>query len=245
MAAQTKVLLSSSRTLRWPPLASPIADRDALALPKGGRNRRALLPAERPAGMGCLPCPPIRRSGEALPEWRYDAADLPAHGAGLPPAPLRRIVPRATDTRQVDRVRILPVLQHRESAAAVYQALGRHVQEPRRSLIALGSVLLVIAAVLIGLGAVTWPPGGLLFALPFLFLMPGVVVAVLGGILLFIGVRGSELHATARRVRPNGRWSCQTRTGRMRLARCVACLIFDQRLQLNASSSGPNKRTGQ
>jgi hypothetical protein len=54
-------------------------------------------------------------------------------------------------------------------------------------MIALGSTLLVIAAVLIGLGAVTWPPGGLLFALPFLFLMPGVVLAVLGGILLFIG----------------------------------------------------------
>jgi len=47
----------------------------------------------------------------------------------------------------------------------------------------------VIAAVLIGLGAVTWPPGGLMFALPFLFLMPGVVLAVVGGILLFIGVR--------------------------------------------------------
>ena len=52
-----------------------------------------------------------------------------------------------------------------------------------------GSTLLVIAAVLIALGAVTWPPGGLLFALPYLFLMPGVVLALLGGILLFIGVR--------------------------------------------------------
>jgi hypothetical protein len=53
-------------------------------------------------------------------------------------------------------------------------------------MIALGSTLLVFAAVLIALGAVTWPPGGLLFALPYLFLMPGVVLAVLGGMLLFI-----------------------------------------------------------
>jgi hypothetical protein len=56
-------------------------------------------------------------------------------------------------------------------------------------MIALGSTLLVIAAVLIVLGAVTWPPGGLFFALPYLFLMPGVVLGVIGGILLFVGLR--------------------------------------------------------
>jgi hypothetical protein len=45
------------------------------------------------------------------------------------------------------------------------------------------------AAVLIFLGVLSWPPGGLLFALPYFFLIPGVVFAVVGGLLLLLGRR--------------------------------------------------------
>jgi hypothetical protein len=54
-------------------------------------------------------------------------------------------------------------------------------------MITLGSALLVMAAVLAALGALTWPPGGLLFALPFLFLMPAAVLGVIGGMVLCTG----------------------------------------------------------
>ncbi|MDP1890891.1 MAG: hypothetical protein Q8K55_08345 [Gemmatimonadaceae bacterium] len=52
-----------------------------------------------------------------------------------------------------------------------------------------GRILLVLAALLVVLGIVSWPPGGLMFALPYVFLMPGVVLAVVGGVLLWLGRR--------------------------------------------------------
>ena len=54
-----------------------------------------------------------------------------------------------------------------------------------------GWVLLVIGGCLIALGVVSWPPGGLMFALPFVFLMPGVLFAAIGVLLVWVGNRPS------------------------------------------------------
>jgi hypothetical protein len=51
----------------------------------------------------------------------------------------------------------------------------------------LGWIALVLAAICVALGLVTWPPGGLMFALPFLFLIPALFLGALGGVLLWIG----------------------------------------------------------
>lgn len=51
----------------------------------------------------------------------------------------------------------------------------------------LGWIALGLASALILLGISTWPPGGLMFALPFVFLIPGVFLALVGGILLWAG----------------------------------------------------------
>ena len=52
-----------------------------------------------------------------------------------------------------------------------------------------GATLLVVALVLTILGAVTWPPEGLFFALPYLFLLPPVPLFVVGIVLLILGRR--------------------------------------------------------
>jgi len=59
----------------------------------------------------------------------------------------------------------------------------------KRVLTWLGWILLVAGVALILLGIWTWPPGGLFFAMPFFFLIPGVPLAVIGGVLLMIGWR--------------------------------------------------------
>lgn len=46
-------------------------------------------------------------------------------------------------------------------------------------------IMLMIAAGLILLGIQSWPPGGLMFALPFVFLIPGAVLGLVGGALLW------------------------------------------------------------
>jgi len=63
----------------------------------------------------------------------------------------------------------------------------------------IGWVFLVIATALVFLGIASWPPGGLMFALPFVFLIPGIMLAVLGAVLVRLGrrrvpgeARGSE-----------------------------------------------------
>lgn len=50
----------------------------------------------------------------------------------------------------------------------------------------LGWILLVVAVLLILLGVLSLPPGGLMFALPFVFFIPGFAFAVLGGLLLLV-----------------------------------------------------------
>jgi len=50
--------------------------------------------------------------------------------------------------------------------------------------------MLAIAAGLILLGIQSWPPGGLMFALPFVFLVPGLVLGLVGGGLLWLGRSG-------------------------------------------------------
>jgi hypothetical protein len=57
----------------------------------------------------------------------------------------------------------------------------------------LGWILLSIGSVLILLGIATWPPGGLMFALPYVFLLPGFLLAILGGLLVILGRRKSSL----------------------------------------------------
>jgi hypothetical protein len=46
--------------------------------------------------------------------------------------------------------------------------------------------LLVLAGLLALLGVAAWPPGGLMFALPYLFLLPALVLALGGGVLLLL-----------------------------------------------------------
>jgi len=53
----------------------------------------------------------------------------------------------------------------------------------------IGWLLLTVGGALILLGIASWPPGGLMFALPYIFLIPGVPLAVAGGLLVLLGRR--------------------------------------------------------
>lgn len=53
----------------------------------------------------------------------------------------------------------------------------------------IGWIVLSLAAGLVLLGILAWPPGGLMFALPFIFLIPGGVLALVGAGLLWLGRR--------------------------------------------------------
>jgi hypothetical protein len=57
----------------------------------------------------------------------------------------------------------------------------------RRAASVLGWISLVLASALILAGIASWPPGGLMFALPFVFLIPGVLLAIFGGLLVWAG----------------------------------------------------------
>ena len=59
----------------------------------------------------------------------------------------------------------------------------------RRFAATAGWVMLFVAAVLILLGITSLPPGGLMFALPFVFLIPGILLALAGGLLVRAGRR--------------------------------------------------------
>ena len=59
----------------------------------------------------------------------------------------------------------------------------------RRFAATAGWVMLFVAAVLILLGIASLPPGGLMFALPFVFLIPGIFLALMGGLLVWAGRR--------------------------------------------------------
>jgi hypothetical protein len=61
----------------------------------------------------------------------------------------------------------------------------------RRIECVIGWIVLVLAAGLILLGIMSWPPGGLMFALPFVFLIPGFFFGLIGSILLWHGSRVS------------------------------------------------------
>jgi len=47
-----------------------------------------------------------------------------------------------------------------------------------------GWLALVGAAGLVLLGLLSWPPGGMMFALPFIFIIPGIFLAIVGGVLV-------------------------------------------------------------
>jgi hypothetical protein len=57
----------------------------------------------------------------------------------------------------------------------------------RRVARAVGWILVVLGGLLVLAAVATWPPGGLMFALPFVFLMPGALLAAIGGLLLLVG----------------------------------------------------------
>jgi len=57
----------------------------------------------------------------------------------------------------------------------------------RRAARIAGWSLVVLAGLLLVAGLLTWPPGGLMFALPFVFLMPGALFGIVGAILLWLG----------------------------------------------------------
>lgn len=57
----------------------------------------------------------------------------------------------------------------------------------RHAFLATGWVLVLIGGGLVALGIWAWPPGGLLFALPYIFLIPGVPIAGAGAVLLWLG----------------------------------------------------------
>jgi uncharacterized protein (TIGR03382 family) len=59
----------------------------------------------------------------------------------------------------------------------------------------IGWVFLVIATAFVFLGIASWPPGGLMFALPFVFLIPGIMLAVLGAVLVWLGRRRVPVEA--------------------------------------------------
>ena len=61
----------------------------------------------------------------------------------------------------------------------------------RRVATVLGWMALTGAGGLVLLGIISWPPGGLMFALPFVFLVPGFFLALVGGVLVWLGGRSS------------------------------------------------------
>ena len=69
---------------------------------------------------------------------------------------------------------------------------GHGWRRMRRAASILGWIALVLATGLVLLGILAWPPGGLMFALPFFFLIPGVILGLIGLLLLWIGRRASK-----------------------------------------------------
>ena len=65
----------------------------------------------------------------------------------------------------------------------------------------LGWLCALCAGVLILLAVVSWPPGGLMFALPFVFLILALGCAVLAALLLWLGrrLRGNSRSAPSSR----------------------------------------------
>ena len=56
----------------------------------------------------------------------------------------------------------------------------------------LGSLALFLAGVALLLAIATWPPGGLMFAAPYVFLFLAIPLAVVGALLLFVGRAPAE-----------------------------------------------------
>ena len=52
-----------------------------------------------------------------------------------------------------------------------------------------GWVFVVLGGGLVLLVIASWPPGGLMFALPFVFLIPGAFLCLLGAVLVRLGRR--------------------------------------------------------
>jgi hypothetical protein len=56
----------------------------------------------------------------------------------------------------------------------------------RTALRILAGVLLALGVLLCLIGLSTLPDGGLMFALPYVFLMPGLLLCAVGGLILFL-----------------------------------------------------------
>lgn len=57
-----------------------------------------------------------------------------------------------------------------------------------------GWVAAVLAGMLVMFGVMTWPPGGLMFALPFVFLMPGALLGLVATALFWLGREPAANH---------------------------------------------------
>ena len=51
----------------------------------------------------------------------------------------------------------------------------------------MGWTAVASGALLVLFGILSWPPGGLMFALPFVFLMPGILLVLVGAVLMRVG----------------------------------------------------------
>ncbi|MCU0613317.1 MAG: hypothetical protein MUE60_16220 [Candidatus Eisenbacteria bacterium] len=76
----------------------------------------------------------------------------------------------------------------------------RRIRSPaRRAAAVAGWISLSAGVSLLCLAAWAWPPGGLMFALPFLFLAPGVVLCLAGLLLIQMSRKGGELRTSESR----------------------------------------------
>jgi hypothetical protein len=72
--------------------------------------------------------------------------------------------------------------------AVYYLSTGKYLEwRMRWAIRTVGWIFIDLAAVLGFLDILTWPPGGLMFALPYIFLLPGGVFALIGTVLLALG----------------------------------------------------------
>jgi hypothetical protein len=91
--------------------------------------------------------------------------------------------------RGVERSQLLEHDQDRQHFIFRMGMLANGGPKMRRVVSLFGWIALALAVVLNLLGISNWPPGGLMFALPFVFLVPGFFLALLGAFLLWLGRR--------------------------------------------------------
>jgi hypothetical protein len=83
--------------------------------------------------------------------------------------------------------------RERRAGGELAVARDEELGSPMRTVVrGLGWLCMVLAALLVLLGLTTLPSGGLMFALPYVFLIPGVLFGVVGWALLRFGRRPTD-----------------------------------------------------